>query len=222
MTPLSVVCLSGGMDSTTALTRAVHKGPALALSFDYGQRHGRQELEAAKAVADELNAQHHVIDLTTFGRLLEGSALTDPSVAVPHGHYADETMRATVVPNRNAVMANIAVGVASALKAESVVLGVHAGDHAVYPDCRPQFIDALRGCVSVALEGFFVPGIDAPFLQWSKTDIAAYAKDIGAPLHLSWSCYEGGDVHCGQCGTCVERRESFEEAGVPDPTEYAT
>lgn len=220
--PLAVLSFSGGMDSTTLAAHYAREDyRLLLLSFDYGQRHGAAELNAARKVAEHLGAEHHVVDLTSVTPLLSGSALTDPSVDVPDGHYAEESMRATVVPNRNAIMANIAVGAASARGAELVGLGVHAGDHAVYPDCRPEFVDALDALAAVALAGFHTPKIATPFVAWSKTEIASYAQRIGAPVHLSWSCYKGGDVHCGTCGTCVERKEAFADALVPDPTEYA-
>lgn len=220
--PLAVLSFSGGMDSTTLAAHYAREGYGLLLlSFDYGQRHGAAELNAAREVAEALDAEHHVVDLTSITSLLSGSALTDPSVDVPDGHYAEESMRATVVPNRNAIMANIAVGAASARGAELVGLGVHAGDHAIYPDCRPEFVEALEALAATALAGFHTPKIATPFVTWSKTEIASYAQRIGAPVHLSWSCYKGGGVHCGTCGTCTERKEAFADALVPDPTEYA-
>ncbi|GAA0632262.1 7-cyano-7-deazaguanine synthase QueC [Kutzneria viridogrisea] len=221
-TPTAVLAFSGGMDSTTLAAHYARTHRLVLLSVDYGQRH-RRELDAARQVAGLLGAdEHHVIDLRHLGPLLAGSALTDPSVTVPDGHYEDETMRATVVPNRNAILANIAVGAAAARGAEVVALGIHAGDHTIYPDCRPEFLDALRDCVRVALAGLPIPDVEAPFLTWTKDRIAQYARDIDAPLHASWSCYKGGTVHCGTCGTCVERAEAFTLAGVPDPTEYLT
>lgn len=219
--PLAVLCFSGGMDSTTLAAHYDHEGyDLLLLSFDYGQRHVR-ELDSARAIAAHYAVEQRTVDLRSVGALLTGSALTDASVAVPDGHYAEASMRATVVPNRNAIMANIAVGVASARGAQIVALGVHAGDHAVYPDCRPEFIDALRTCAATALEGFCVPRIETPFIHRSKTWIAARAYALDAPLYLSWSCYKGGDVHCGSCGTCTERIEAFIDAGLVDPTVYA-
>ena len=218
--PLAVVSLSGGMDSSTLLAYQLRTHTVLALSFDYGQRHVR-ELEAAYDVAAHYGVEHHVVDLRSVGALLVGSALTDESVTVPEGHYAEDTMRATVVPNRNAIMANIAVGIASARGAEEVVLGVHAGDHAVYPDCRPEFVHALQVCVDAALDGFHIPKIVTPFVSMTKAEIAGLAFEMDVPLGLTWSCYQGGERHCGCCGTCVERAEAFHLAGVPDPTEYA-
>lgn len=220
--PLAVLSFSGGMDSTTLAARYKAKGyDLLLLSFNYGQRHRRRELEAAAGIAGYLGAEHRVVDLSSIAPLLPGSSLTDPDVDVPDGHYASESMKSTVVPNRNAIMANIALGAASARKAELVGLGVHAGDHAVYPDCRPEFVDALRELAAVALSGMHVPQIATPFVSWTKTEIAKYASEIGAPVHMSWSCYKGGAKHCGTCGTCTERKEAFADAGLPDPTEYA-
>lgn len=218
--PLAVIVFSGGMDSTTLAAHYHQHGyRLLLLSFNYGQRHVR-ELQAARAVAGHYLAEHYVIDLTQLAGLMPGSALTDPNVPVPEGHYAAPTMKATVVPNRNAIMANLAVGIASAYKAELVALGIHAGDHAVYPDCRPEFLDALRVCVDKALEGHHVPRVEAPFVNDSKTTIAEYGGRLRVPYELTWSCYVGGEVHCGRCGTCVERREAFTDAGVTDPTAY--
>ncbi|MEY9946616.1 7-cyano-7-deazaguanine synthase QueC [Kitasatospora sp. GAS1066B] len=219
---LAVLAFSGGMDSSTLAGHYHQSGYELILlSFDYGQRHTR-ELASARAVAAHYAAEHHVVDLTTVGALMPGSALTDPDVEVPDGHYEDETMRITVVPNRNAIMANIAAGIAAARVAELVALGIHAGDHTVYPDCRPSFVDALRVSVDSALEGLHVPRVEAPFLHLRKVDIALRAAELGVPLQLSWSCYRGGELHCGRCGTCTERREAFELAGLSDPTEYET
>jgi len=217
----AVILASGGLDSTTLAAWFAYRGDEVVmLSFDYGQRHVR-EIDAARAVAGWYGAEHHVIDLRTVGLLLSGSALTDSSVPVPDGHYEEESMRATVVPNRNAIMANIAIGVASSMKADYVGLGIHAGDHAVYPDCRPAFVDALKALAATALEGFHVPEVVAPFVDLSKGDVALIGSRKGAPLHYSWSCYKGGEKHCGTCGTCVERKEAFVDAGVVDPTEYA-
>lgn len=220
--PLAVLSFSGGMDSTTLAAHYARKEyNLLLLSFNYGQRHRARELEAAAGIAGYLGAEHHVVDLSTLALLLPGSSLTDVTVDVPDGHYADESMKSTVVPNRNAIMASVALGIASARGAELVGLGIHAGDHAVYPDCRPEFVDALRELAAVALKGMHAPQIVTPFVGMTKTEIAAHAERIGAPVHMSWSCYKGGAVHCGTCGTCTERREAFADAGLTDPTEYA-
>jgi 7-cyano-7-deazaguanine synthase len=223
----AVVCFSGGMDSTVLATSYLKQGMDLdLLSFDYGQRHKEREFLAGARVATHLDnlgihsVRRRVVDLSSVTELLTGSALTDPEFEVPDGHYTDESMRVTVVPNRNAIMANIAIGAASASGADVIALGVHAGDHAVYPDCRPEFVKALRQCMVHALKGFHTPRLEAPFLHRTKAEIASFGEALQAPLHLSWSCYKGGELHCGKCGTCVERREAFELAGVTDPTEY--
>jgi len=223
----AIICFSGGMDSTTLATMYLKSGYTLGLlSFDYGQRHGRKELQAARAVADHLAGlniapvSHQVMDLSHLGDLLTGSALTDPEFEVPDGHYTDESMRVTVVPNRNAIMANIAIAVASSAEADVIAMGMHAGDHAVYPDCRPEFVKSLRQTMTHALKGFHTPRLETPFLHKDKTFIAETGGLLHAPLHLSWSCYKGREIHCGKCGTCVERREAFELAGMTDPTEY--
>jgi 7-cyano-7-deazaguanine synthase len=212
----SVVLLSGGMDSATALAREVKEGDVrLAVSVDYGQRHVR-ELDSAVGLARYYGVDHEVLDLTGWGRLLKGSSLTDPDVEVPEGHYAAPSMAATVVPNRNATMLMAAAGVAQAVGAQRVVTAVHAGDHAVYPDCRPEFIQAasLASTLGAGVE------ISAPFVHITKTDIARLGGEIGVPFEITWSCYKGGIFHCGKCGTCYERREAFEEAGLEDPTAY--
>ena len=218
-----VTTLSGGLDSVTLAHELVAEGHAvIALSFHYGQRHAK-ELESASRCAQRLGAAHHVVDLRSVGALLTGSALTDPAVAVPEGHYTDESMAATVVPNRNAIMLSVAVGVAVAEGAEAVATAVHAGDHAIYPDCRPAFIEAIEHEARVANEGFIADGfrVLAPFLHLSKDEIVRRGDALGVPFEETWSCYLGDDLHCGRCGTCVERREAFELAGVGDPTRYA-
>lgn len=218
----AVAIVSGGMDSVTLAYKLHEEGWDLTLlSVDYGQRHVR-EIDCAHLAARSLGAQHHVADLRSVTKLLSGSALTDPSVAVPDGHYEDETMRATVVPNRNAMLLDLATAVAVAQGAEAVATGVHAGDHAVYPDCRPEFIAAYETMARIANEGFAVKGfaVLAPFVYRTKADIAAEGEKLGVPWADTWSCYKGGAVHCGTCGTCVERIEAFQLAGVSDPTVY--
>lgn len=219
----AVVIVSGGMDSTV-LAYLLSRSSATVnlLSFNYGQRH-RTELDYARRTAQALGAPHHVVDLTSLTGLLSGSALTDESMAVPDGHYTDASMRATVVPNRNAIMLDIAVAQAVSLGADAVVFGAHAGDHPIYPDCRPAFLRAFQTTALLANEGFAHPGLQvtAPFIALSKAEIAGIGAQLGVPFADTWSCYKGGVVHCGTCGTCVERREAFGVAGVPDPTVYA-
>jgi 7-cyano-7-deazaguanine synthase len=218
-----VVLASGGLDSTTLAYRLRAMGAkARLLSFDYGQRHAR-ELECASQVASGLGVPHDVADLRSVGGLLRGSALTDPSVPVPDGHYAAESMRATVVPNRNAVMLDIAVAVAIANGCDAVAFGAHGGDHAIYPDCRPEFVTAFTASAMLANQGFLPGGFQvvAPFLGFDKAEVVRTGHQLGVPFAATWSCYRGGTVHCGTCGTCTERREAFQLAGVADPTPYA-
>ena len=169
--------------------------------------------------ADGLNVPHHVIDLRSVGASLTGSALTD-NVDVPDGHYAEETMKVTVVPNRNAIMLTIAYGVAAAQGDDAVAAAVHGGDHFIYPDCRPSFTDAFDTMQRAALDGYADVVLHVPFVHRSKADIVREGARVDTPFDQTWSCYKGGDLHCGRCGTCVERREAFDLAGVPDPTQY--
>jgi 7-cyano-7-deazaguanine synthase len=218
----TVAVVSGGLDSAVLAHHLVAEGRTLRLlSFDYGQRHA-VELDAARKLAASLGARHDVVDLRPVGALLTGSALTDAAVEVPDGHYTDDSMRATVVANRNAIFVQVAVGVAVAEGADAVAIGVHAGDHPVYPDCRPAFVEAATALARVANEGFVDEGfaVLAPFLHRTKADIVRRGAELGVPFADTWSCYRGGDRHCGTCGTCVERREAFALAGVPDPTSY--
>jgi 7-cyano-7-deazaguanine synthase len=190
------------------------------LAFDYGQRHSK-ELAFAERSARRLKAAFDLIDLSNIGKFLKGSALTD-DIAVPDGHYTAPTMAITVVPNRNAIMLSIAYGIAVAEQAELVAFGVHAGDHFIYPDCRPAFITAFEAMERTAVEGSGNPKLrlEAPFQHLNKDQIVKLGAMLGVPFADTWSCYKGGAKHCGRCGTCVERKEAFRDAGVVDPTEY--
>jgi len=214
-----VVC-SGGLDSV-ALAYKVAAERALAglVTFDYGQRH-RREIDCAAACALRLGVPHDVIDISGVGAALGGSALTD-DIAVPDGHYAEDSMRITVVPNRNAIMLTIAFGIAAARRIEAVAAAMHGGDHFIYPDCRPAFTDAFAAMQEAALDGDPAVALYVPFLHGPKSDIVTEGARHGTPFAETWSCYKGGDLHCGRCGTCVERREAFDIAGVADPTTYA-
>ena len=221
--PLAIAIVSGGLDSVTlAYLLASQNYDLHLLSFDYGQKH-RKELDFARECAHNLNAAFDIVDLSDFSRLIGGSALTDETIAVPHGHYAAPNMAVTVVPNRNAILLSLAYGVAVAHNARRVAIGVHGGDHFVYPDCRPDFIQAFEKMETLANAGFADPNLElyAPFLATDKTGIVRQGARLGVPFEKTWSCYEGGALHCGKCGTCVERIEAFRDAKVSDPTIYA-
>ncbi len=215
-----IVICSGGMDSVALAHRIAGSGDLHALlSFDYGQRHSK-ELDFAAACAQRLGVTHHIIDIASVGAALSGSALTD-DIEVPDGHYAEETMKVTVVPNRNAIMLAIAFGMAAAQKVDAVATAVHGGDHFIYPDCRPDFIAAFQVMEDRAMDGYAKVQLLTPYVHGSKADIAVDGAKHGTPFDQTWSCYKGGDLHCGRCGTCVERREAFDLAGIADPTVYA-
>ncbi len=219
----AIAVVSGGLDSVTLAHLLASYGARLhLLAFDYGQRH-RKEVEFARECATRLDADFDVVDLRGFSRLISGSALTGEEVAVPHGHYAAPSMAMTVVPNRNAILLALAYGVAVNEGANLVATGVHGGDHFIYPDCRPGFIHAFEAMEREAVAGFGAPDLRlcAPFLEIDKAEIVRIGARLGVPFARTWSCYEGGEVHCGKCGTCVERREAFALASVPDPTDYA-
>lgn len=217
---MKTLCLlSGGMDSTVLLwwCKRYHQNVE-ALSFDYGQRHV-VELTRASRIAELAGVPHHRADLSKVGRMLKGSALTDPDVPVPEGHYEDESMKTTVVPNRNMILISVAAGVAIANDLEAVAYAAHAGDHAVYPDCRPEFANLLSACLAHC--SYTPIRLLHPFVDNTKAEVCSLGADFGAPLELTWSCYQGGPKHCGKCGTCVERREAFQLCGFEDLTEYA-
>jgi len=219
----AVAIVSGGMDSVTLAYRLVQEGHALyLLSVDYGQRH-RKELTFAALCAERLDATYQCVDFRSMLPLLAGSALTSPTVPVPEGHYAAPTMAATVVPNRNAILLSLAFAYAVSLGADLVATAVHAGDHPIYPDCRPEFIHAFDAMEALATSGYAHPRLHlyAPYVHWSKADIATQGESLRVPWHETWSCYAGGPLHCGRCSTCVERQEALYLAGAHDRTAYA-
>jgi 7-cyano-7-deazaguanine synthase len=218
---LAVVLVSGGLDSVTLAYKMKAEGYELVLlNAFYGQKH-KKEMEFARRAAEALGAEYHVVDLSFLPALIAGSStlLGNSGESVPEGHYAEESMRATVVPNRNAIFLSVAFSVAAAKYADVVATAVHGGDHFIYPDCRPNFIGAFAAMERWSLEG--AVRLEAPFLHATKADIAREAGRLGVPIHETWSCYAGGEIHCGRCGTCVERLEAVEEAGVKDDTPYA-
>ena len=213
-----VIC-SGGMDSVTLAHKIAKEHELIGLiAFDYGQKH-KKELTFAKKCAETLGVSFDLIDISHIGKLLTGSALTD-DIAVPDGHYAEDTMKITVVPNRNAIMLTIAYGIASSRDADAVATAIHGGDHFIYPDCRPDFAEAFQTMQNFALDGVSQIELHTPFIDKTKADIAAVGAALNVPYVDTWSCYKGGETHCGRCGTCVERREAFHLANVTDPTKY--
>jgi 7-cyano-7-deazaguanine synthase len=193
------------------------------VSFDYGQRHDK-ELGFAELAAQRFALPWTLIRIGDFGDAirLSSSSLVNNGIDVPEGHYSHETMKMTVVPNRNMVMTSMAVGVCVAEGGHYVAAAPHNGDAAIYPDCRPAFWDALARTVRRANEDFIADDwhFELPFLLKTKTDIALEAKRLEVPVHLTWSCYVGGERHCGRCGTCVERLEALHAAKVDDKTPY--
>lgn len=215
----TILIYSGGMDSTVLLYHLRAEGQAVAaLSVNYGQRHARELVQAA-AICETLEVEHRVADLSSLAPLLTGSSLTDPDVPVPHGHYEEATMKATVVPNRNMLLLATAAAWAIARKADTVAYAAHSGDHAIYPDCREEFAEAMNRAIGLA--DWHTVELQRPFVGLTKADIVKRGVELGVPFAQTWSCYEGGERHCGRCGTCIERREAFHLAGVPDPTPYA-
>lgn len=216
----TIIILSGGMDSSTLLHKLHGEGHELeALSFFYGQKH-KKELKFAKRNASALMISHRIVSVDNIftNHLTGDSSLLRGDIEVPEGHYEDETMKSTVVPNRNMIFLSIAIARAIAIGAQNIAYAAHAGDHAIYPDCRRDFVDKIAALAQVC--DYNPITIMAPFVHMSKADIVKLGVQLDVPYDLTWSCYVGGQKHCGKCGTCVERREAFELAGVPDPTEY--
>nr|DAF60516.1 MAG TPA: putative PP-loop superfamily ATPase [Myoviridae sp. ctiX384] len=212
----SLIILSGGMDSVTLLYDKKDE-IAVAVTFDYGSNHNKREEEFAKYHCEKLGIEHIIIPLTFIHDYFKSSLLEGAS-AIPDGHYEDETMKSTVVPFRNGIMLSVACGLAESRELEKVLIANHFGDHAIYPDCRKGFIDAI----SEAMRNGTYKGItiDAPYTTITKTDIAKIGKSLGIDYSKTYSCYKGGEKHCGKCGTCVERKEALRDAGIEDPTEY--
>lgn len=214
-----VVLCSGGMDSVTALYWARQEHAVLAaVSFDYGAKHNPKELPFAAEHAAALGVRHEVVSLRFMDRLFASSLLSSGG-EIPEGHYEAENMKQTVVPFRNPIMLSIATGFAESIGAEGLVIAAHGGDHAIYPDCREEFMRAMGEAMRLGTYA----GIQLlrPFIVKNKGEIAAEGAKLGVDFARTWSCYKGGAIHCGKCGTCVERREAFLQAGMADPTVYA-
>ncbi len=214
-----IVLCSGGMDSVAALHWAArHHSVAAAVSFDYGSKHNAREIPFAAEHARALGVPHTIIPLDFIARHFT-SDLLQSGGAVPEGHYEDKTMRQTVVPFRNGIMLAAAGGLAESVGAEGLVIAAHSGDHAIYPDCREDFMRAMGD--ALRLGTYAAVQLLRPFIALTKGQIVLEGAKLGVDFARTWSCYVGGDIHCGKCGTCVERREAFLVAGVPDPTRYA-
>ena len=216
MTKDSLIIVSGGMDSITLLYDR-KDSIALALSFDYGSNHNSREIPYAQLHCQRLRIRHIVIPIDFMHQYFT-SSLLEGAEAIPDGHYADENMKSTVVPFRNGIMLSVAIGIAESNGLKKVLIANHGGDHAIYPDCRPDFISAIN---KAAMSGTYLNvEVDAPYTNISKTDIARRGVALGIDYSETWSCYKGGAVHCGTCGTCVERKEALHDAGIDDKTEY--
>lgn len=212
----SAIIVSGGMDSITLLYD--HKDEiALGISFDYGSNHNAQEIPFAKMHCERLGIKHITINLDFMHQYFK-SSLLDGAEAIPEGHYADDNMKSTVVPFRNGIMLAIAIGIAESNNLDQVFIANHGGDHTIYPDCRPEFINAIDAAATAGT--YNNVKVIAPYTKITKSDIARIGKRLGIDYAETWSCYKGGEVHCGKCGTCVERKEALAEAGIEDKTIY--
>lgn len=212
------VLLSGGMDSVTALydARMSHEVVAC-LSFDYGAKHNARELECARLHARRHALRHEVVALEFINRLFR-SDLLESGGDIPDGHYAEASMKRTVVPFRNGILLAVATGFAESIGAEGVVIAAHSGDHAIYPDCREPFMESMGAAMTAGT--YAGVRLLRPFIAMDKAAIASRGAALGVDFSETWSCYKGGAVHCGVCGTCTERREAFQLAGIADPTDY--
>ncbi|WJW79952.1 7-cyano-7-deazaguanine synthase QueC [Bartonella sp. TP] len=213
----SLLICSGGLDSVSlAYNLAYNKKLKAIISFDYNQRH-KKELLFAKQCASDLSVDFEIFDLSNITKALDNSALTS-AIDVPDGHYAEKTMKITEVPNRNAIFLCIAFAAAVKKQVKEVALAVHGGDHFIYPDCRPDFLQAFNEMEKYSLEGRV--SLNAPYATITKADIVKDGAKYNTPFEKTWSCYKGREIHCGRCGTCVERREAFFLAKIEDPTIY--
>ena len=213
-----VLIYSGGLDSTVLLYHLLaEQHHVSAIIVNYGQRHVR-EIESAQAICQQLSVEYRLADIRSVVDLFGNNSLTNKKIDVAEGHYQAETMKTTVVPNRNMLFLSLASAWAISIKADCVAYGAHAGDHAIYPDCREPFAQAMDQAIRLA--DWHEVFLHRPFINFSKTDIIKRGAELEVPFAQTWSCYKGGDTHCGKCGTCVERREAFELAGINDPTRY--
>lgn len=208
--------VSGGMDSTTMLYEYA-ADIALAVTFNYGSNHNAREIECARYNCEKLGIELIVVDMPFVGKLFESSLLSGAD-AIPEGNYDDENMRSTVVPFRNGIMLAVAAGLAESRGLKRLMMANHGGDHAIYPDCRPGFVDAMSKAINEGTYDHIT--ISAPYTNITKTDICRHGATLGIDYAHTYSCYKGGAKHCGRCGTCTERKQAFRDAGVEDPTVY--
>jgi 7-cyano-7-deazaguanine synthase len=214
----TLVVFSGGMDSAVVLAHAKQMGlQCCAVHFQYGAKHNERELSAAQAIARYYDVHLTVVHLPFINELFK-SDLLQSGGDIPDGHYQELSMRRTVVPFRNGIMLAIAAGLAESLEIQSLMLGNHAGDHVIYPDCRTAFTEALSHAIQLGT--YTQTHLVTPFVKWTKIDIAKRGYELGVPFELTWSCYKGREKHCGRCGTCNERIEAFQKAEIKDPTIY--
>ena len=212
----SIMVLSGGMDSTTMLHDYAER-IALAVTFDYGSNHNAREIDCARYNCALLGIELVEVKMDFIGRLFNSSLLSGAD-AIPEGDYADANMRSTVVPFRNGIMLSVACGLAESRGLKHVLIANHGGDHAIYPDCRRPFVEAMDLAMR---EGTYINvSILAPYTDITKADIVARGSKLGVNYADTYSCYKGSERHCGTCGTCTERKEAFAVSGVPDPTSY--
>lgn len=215
----TIVTYSGGLDSTVLLYHLRAQGHELsALSVNYGQRH-EIELHRAAEICHLIGIPCETVDLSSVNSLLAGSSLTSKEIEVAEGHYTEENMKTTVVPNRNMILLALATAKAVSTGASQVAYAAHSGDHAIYPDCRNEFADAMAQAIRLC--DWQDIELSRPFVDWTKADIVRRGHELDVPFELTWSCYKGCEKHCGRCGTCIERREAFYLAGIEDPTGYA-
>lgn len=215
----AIVVVSGGLDSTTLLyhllaTRYELKG----ISVDYGQRHGLRELAAAEDICRRLGIEHRMLDMTSIVGFLGTNSLSDATTEVPEGRYEPETMQLTTVPNRNMILLSVGIAWAISSSFDSVAFGAHGGRYTPYPDCQPAFAESMNAVAGLC--DWRKIQVLAPFIDWEKGDIVRRGAELQVPFEMTWSCYKGGEKHCGICGTCVDRKEAFARCGLEDPVEY--
>lgn len=212
-----VLILSGGLDSTTLLYDLIDQGVTVhPIGFNYGQRHSK-ELTMAARTCEKFDLEYKIINLSDFGSLLSNNALTG-TIDMPEGHYADESMQQTVVPNRNMIMLSIAIGYTIDIGAKNVFYGAHAGDHDIYPDCRPEFVRAIQNVADLC--HYYPVHVHAPYLNVTKADIVTGGLYLDVDYSLTWTCYAGREKACGKCGSCTERLEAFAMNDTIDPIKY--